>query len=141
MPATPNPTGRTIITYGTFDLFHIGHVNILKRARQLGDRLIVAISSDEFNALKGKKSFYSYSDRKQIVEACRYVDSVIQENNWEQKITDIAKYKVNTLVMGDDWSGKFDHFSNLCEIVYLSRTPGISSSHIKKELSHKKDAI
>lgn len=126
---------KTIITYGTFDLLHIGHINILRRAKEMGDHLIVAISSDEFNELKGKKAYYSYEDRKTILEAVKYVDEVIPEHNWEQKVQDVQKYNVDTFVMGHDWEGKFDFLSDYCEVVYLPRTDGISTTKIKKDLN------
>lgn len=125
---------KKVITYGTFDILHYGHINLLKRAKALGDYLIVALSSDEFNALKNKKSFYSYEYRKLMLEACRYVDLIIPENNWEQKITDIKKYDVDIFVMGDDWQGKFDFLNDYCEVVYLPRTPNISTTQIKEYL-------
>lgn len=125
---------KTVITYGTFDLFHHGHMEILRRAYDLSDsgRLIVAISSDEFNSLKGKKSHMPYEKRKEMVESIRYVDMVIPENDWEQKKTDIQKYNVDTFVMGNDWDGKFDELKEFCDVVYLPRTPGVSSTAIKK---------
>ena len=123
---------KKVITYGTYDILHYGHINLLKRARELGDYLIVSLSSDEFNAIKNKKSFYSYENRKLMLEACRYVDLVIPENNWEQKITDIKKYDVDTFVMGDDWKGKFDFLKDFCEVVYLPRTANISTTQIKE---------
>lgn len=122
---------RVVLTYGTFDLFHVGHLNILQRARELGDHLIVAVSTDEFNAIKGKKSFFSYEDRSRIVAACRYVDEVIPERNWEQKQEDIRQHSVDVFVMGDDWKGKFDHLSAFCQVHYLDRTPGISSTQVR----------
>ena len=128
---------KRVLTYGTFDLFHEGHVRILKRAKALGDYLIVAISSDEFNALKGKKSVMSYEQRKQVVEAIRYVDLVIPENDWEQKISDVQKYDVDVFVMGDDWTGKFDFLKDYCEVVYLPRTENISTTMIKEKLNKK----
>lgn len=128
---------KTVITYGTFDLLHIGHINILKRARALGDRLIVALSTDEFNTLKHKEAYHSYEDRKVILESIRYVDMVIPEENWEQKVTDVEKYNVDVFVMGDDWRGKFDFLKNQCEVVYLPRTSGISTTKIKTDLSLK----
>ena len=128
---------KTVITYGTFDLLHIGHINILKRARALGDRLIVALSTDEFNALKHKEAYHSYEDRKVILESIRYVDMVIPEENWEQKLTDVEKYNVDIFVMGDDWDGKFDFLKSQCEVVYLPRTSGISTTKIKTDLSLK----
>ena len=122
---------KRVITYGTFDILHYGHINLLRRAKSLGDYLIVALSSDEFNLIKEKKSYYNYEQRKLILEACRYVDLVIPENQWEQKIQDIHDYKVDTFVMGDDWTGKFDFLKDLCEVVYLPRTAGISTTQIK----------
>lgn len=126
---------RRVITYGTFDLLHYGHINLLRRAKQLGDYLIVALSTDEFNwDSKQKKCYFSYEKRKQLLEAVRYVDLVIPEENWEQKISDVQLYKVDVFVMGDDWEGKFDFLKKYCEVVYLSRTPEISTTQIKKEL-------
>lgn len=127
---------KTVITYGTYDLLHPGHIRLLKRAKALGDRLIVAISTDEFNwNEKQKKSFYTYEQRKELLEAIKYVDLVIPEENWEQKRTDVHKYNVDIFVMGDDWAGKFDFLKEEgCEVVYLERTPGISTTQIKKEL-------
>lgn len=122
---------RVVLTYGTYDLFHVGHLNLLERARALGDELIVAVSTDEFNATKGKRAFFAFEDRRRIVEACRFVDQTIPENDWQQKEHDIKKYQVDIFVMGDDWRGKFDSLSNLCEVVYLERTPGISSTQLK----------
>ena len=128
---------RRVITYGTFDVFHPGHVNLLKRAKALGDYLIVALSTDEFNHLKSKKAYYSYNQRKVILEACRYVDLVIPENMWEQKPDDIRQYKADVFVMGDDWKGKFDYLSAICEVIYLPRTPDICSTEIRKQLFSK----
>ncbi|MCL1950509.1 MAG: glycerol-3-phosphate cytidylyltransferase [Turicibacter sp.] len=125
---------KKVITYGTFDLLHMGHINLLKRAKALGDYLVVAISDDEFNALKGKKAYYDYEHRKQILEAVRYVDEVIPEKSWEQKIEDVAAHRIDVFVMGDDWEGEFDFLSPYCQIVYLERTPGISTTQIKNEL-------
>ncbi|MBT2600542.1 MULTISPECIES: glycerol-3-phosphate cytidylyltransferase [unclassified Oceanobacillus] len=126
----------TVLTYGTFDMLHIGHINLLKRAKSLGDYLIVGISTDDFNTLKSKKSYYSYPDRKLIVEAIRYVDKVIPESTWEQKIEDIKNYNVDYFVMGSDWEGKFDYLNPYCEgVIYLSRTEGISTSKIKDDFS------
>lgn len=129
---------KRIITYGTFDLLHTGHVNLLRRAKALGDYLIVAVSTDEFNwNQKKKKSYLSYEQRKQIVEAIRYVDLVIPEEDWQQKVRDVHEYKVDTFVIGDDWKGKFDFLKEEgVEVVYLPRTPEISSSQIKKDLSN-----
>lgn len=127
---------KRVLTYGTFDLLHYGHINILKRAKALGDYLVVALSTDEFNAIKGKKAYHDYETRKMMLEAIRYVDLVIPEENWEQKIDDIKKYEIDTLVMGDDWSGsdKFDYLKDYCEVIYLPRTAGISTTKIKEEL-------
>ena len=126
---------KIVITYGTFDLFHVGHVRLLKRLRALGDSLIVGISSDEFNAMKGKKSFFSNEERKEILLSCKYVDDVFPENNWEQKRSDIIKYGASIFGIGDDWKGKFDELSDICEVIYLERTESVSTTDIKKELS------
>ncbi len=126
---------KRVITYGTFDLLHYGHINLLRRAKQQGDYLIVALSTDEFNLNeKQKKSYFSFSQRKQLLEAIRYVDLVIPEENWDQKRKDIREYHIDTFVMGNDWEGKFDYLKDLCEVVYLPRTPEISTSQIKSEL-------
>lgn len=127
---------KRILTYGTFDLLHYGHVRILKRAKELGDYLVVALSTDEFNATKGKKAYHSYETRKKMLEAIRYVDLVIPENNWEQKVQDIKDYKIDVCVMGSDWAGsdKFDYLKEYCEVVFLERTPGVSTTQIKKDL-------
>lgn len=126
---------KRVITYGTFDLLHYGHIQLLKRAKALGDYLIVVLSTDEFNwNEKQKKCYFSYEIRKQLLEAIRYVDLVIPENNWEQKLTDVKEYHVDTFVMGDDWTGKFDFLKEYCEVVYLPRTPEISTTQIKNEL-------
>ncbi len=125
---------KKVITYGTFDLLHWGHIHLLKRAKALGDYLIVAISSDEFNRIKHKEAYHSYEHRKLIIEAIRYVDEVIPENNWEQKRDDIEKYGIDVFVMGNDWEGEFDFLKEVCEVVYLPRTEGISTSQIKDEL-------
>lgn len=126
---------RRVITYGTFDYLHIGHINILKRAKALGDHLTVGLSTDEFNQLKGKQSHSTFQERQAIVEAIRYVDLVIPECNWEQKIHDIKNLGINTFVMGDDWEGKFDFLKEYCEVIYLPRTQGISSTIIKNGLN------
>lgn len=126
---------KKIITYGTFDILHYGHINLLKRARELGDYLIVALSSDEFNKLKNKKSYYPYEERKKVLEAIKYVDLVIPEDNWEQKREDVVKYGIDTFVMGDDWVGKFDFLKDLCKVVYLPRTPDVSTTMVKEHLS------
>ena len=128
---------RTVITYGTFDLFHIGHLNLLRRAKELGDYLIVAVSTDEFNELKGKKCEIRDVDRMEIVRAIRYVDKVIPETSWDQKAKDIQKYNVDIVVMGDDWKGKFNDLREYCEVVYLPRTVGISTTQIKGDLKGK----
>ncbi len=127
---------KRILTYGTFDLLHYGHIRILKRAKELGDYLVVALSTDEFNATKGKKAYHSYETRKKMLEAIRYVDLVIPENNWEQKVQDIKDYKIDVCVMGSDWAGsdKFDYLKEYCDVVFLERTPGISTSQIKNDL-------
>ena len=128
---------KKIITYGTFDMLHPGHINILKRAKAMGDYLIVGLSSDEFNALKGKKSYYTFEQRKEILEAIRFVDLVIKEDNWEQKADDVSKHNIDLFVMGDDWVGKFDYLKPLCEVNYLPRTEGISTTKIKDDLKQK----
>ncbi|AIF67908.1 MULTISPECIES: glycerol-3-phosphate cytidylyltransferase [Terribacillus] len=125
---------KKVITYGTFDLLHWGHVNLLRRAKEMGDYLIVAISSDEFNKLKDKKSYHSFENRKMILEAIRYVDEVIAEENWDQKVHDVVDHNVDVFVMGSDWEGKFDFLKDHCEVVYLPRTVGISTSKIKDDL-------
>lgn len=124
---------KTVLTYGTFDLFHAGHVRLLKRARSLGDRLIVGCSTDEFNSLKGKESVFSYEDRSLIVDSCKFVDLVVPEDSWEQKIDDIQKYNVDIFTIGDDWVGKFDYLSEKmgCAVTYLTRTPDISTTDVK----------
>lgn len=127
-------TMKKIITYGTYDMFHPGHLRLLKRAKALGDHLTVAISSDEFNKLKGKSSYYSFEDRAEIVDALTIVDEVICEDNWEQKVTDIQKLNIDTFVIGDDWEGHFDFLKEHCEVVYLKRTEGISTTKIKEDL-------
>lgn len=128
---------KRVITYGTFDLLHVGHINILRRAKEYGDYLIVAISSDEFNAIKHKEAYYSFEQRKAILEAIRYVDEVIPEDNWEQKMKDVQKHDIDVFVMGDDWKGKFDFLKDYCEVVYLPRTVGISTTKIKEDLNEK----
>lgn len=131
---------KRVITYGTFDLLHYGHINLLSRAKALGDYLIVVLSSDEFNNIeKGKITYFTYEERKKLLEAIRYVDLVIPEKNWEQKISDVQEYKIDTFVMGDDWKGKFDFLKEYCEVVYLERTPEISTTKIKKDLLIKED--
>lgn len=129
---------KRVITYGTFDLLHYGHINLLKKAKSLGEYLIVVLSTDEFNwNSKHKKCYFSYEKRKALVESIRFVDLVIPEENWEQKIRDIKEFKINTFVIGDDWEGKFDFLKEYCEVVYLKRTPEISTTQIKKDLKMK----
>ncbi|WP_059041711.1 glycerol-3-phosphate cytidylyltransferase [Paenibacillus rubinfantis] len=125
---------RKVITYGTFDLLHYGHILLLKRAKELGDHLTVALSTDDFNAIKGKQAYFSYEERKMMLEAIKYVDHVIPEHIWEQKSADIQKHQIDVFVMGDDWRGKFDELSTLCKVVYLPRTPDISTTSIKTNL-------
>ncbi|QXE01109.1 MULTISPECIES: glycerol-3-phosphate cytidylyltransferase [Terribacillus] len=125
---------KKVLTYGTFDLLHWGHVNLLHRAKEMGDYLIVGISSDAFNKEKNKKSYHSFDNRKMILESIRYVDKVIAEDSWEQKIEDIKKYEIDTFVMGDDWEGKFDYLKDYCNVIYLPRTIGISTTKIKGDL-------
>lgn len=128
---------KTVITYGTFDLLHYGHIEILRRAKDLaeGGRLIVGVSSDDFNAIKGKKAHMPYEKRKELVEALRYVDMVVPEENWEQKRNDITTHNIDLFVMGSDWAGKFDELEELCEVHYLPRTPSISSTALRKIIS------
>lgn len=127
---------KRVLTYGTFDLLHYGHIRLLKRAKALGDYLIVALSTEEFNEIKGKKTYHNYETRKQMLEAIRYVDLVVPEDSWEQKINDVREYHVDIVVMGSDWAGsdKFEYLNDYCEVVYLDRTEGISTSKIKKDL-------
>lgn len=126
---------KRVITYGTYDLLHVGHINLLRRARDLGDYLIVVLSSDEFNAIKGKKAYHPYEDREIILRAIRYVDEVIPEYTWDQKIKDVVDNNIDIFVMGDDWEGKFDFLKEYCDVVYLPRTEGISTTKIKDELN------
>lgn len=133
---------KKIITYGTYDLLHYGHINLLKRAKSLGDYLIVVLSTDEFNwEEKNKKCYFSYEIRKQLLESIRYVDLVIAETSWKQKEKDIIAYDVDTFVMGDDWQGQFDYLEAFCQVVYLNRTPEISSSKIKEDLFGKTHSL
>lgn len=125
---------KTVLTYGTFDLFHIGHLNLLKRARALGDKLIVAVSTDEFNATKGKTTLMPFEHRVELVRSVRFVDEVIAESNWEQKISDVQQRKVDIFVMGSDWQDKFDFLKPYCEVVYLPRTDNVSSTDLKKAI-------
>ena len=132
---------RTVLTYGTFDLFHPGHVQLLRRARGLGTRLMVGLSTDEFNALKGKKSVMSFEDRKAVLEACRYVDEVFAEDDWDQKVPDAIRLGADVFVMGDDWAGKFDFMADHCQVVYLARTPDVSSTEIKRRMRAERPAV
>ena len=127
---------KTIITYGTFDMFHIGHLKLLQRLKSMADELIVAVSTDEFNTLKGKKVMISYANRAEIVANIRGVDRVIPENSWEQKTMDIIKYNIDIFAMGDDWTGEFDFLKEHCEVVYLERTKDISTTQLKKSLTN-----
>ncbi len=128
---------KRVLTYGTFDLLHYGHINLLRRAKALGDYLVVAVSTDDFNEIKGKKAYHNYETRKLMLEAVRYVDLVIPEETWEQKIDDVKKYDIDIVVMGSDWAGsdRFDYLKEYCEVVYLPRTEGVSTTQIKEELS------
>ena len=125
-----------VLTYGTFDLLHYGHINLLRRAKKMGNYLIVGLSIDSFNKLKNKKSFYNFEDRKRLLQSIKYVDKIIPENSWEQKINDILKYKMDIFVMGDDWKGKFDFLQSYCKVVYLKRTKNISSTKVKEYLKY-----
>ncbi|MFA7241076.1 MAG: adenylyltransferase/cytidyltransferase family protein [Sulfuricellaceae bacterium] len=126
---------KTVITYGTFDLFHIGHLNLLRRLRALGDRLVVGVSSDEFNTIKGKSTIVPYEHRAEILRALRFVDVVFPEQNWEQKREDIIREKAQIFAMGDDWTGKFDDLGDVCDVIYLPRTREISTTDIKQMVS------
>lgn len=127
---------KVVLTYGTYDLLHYGHIKLLKRAKELGDYLIVGLSTDEFNAIKGKKSYYDYEKRKLMLEAIKYVDKVIPENDWFQKVDDIKKYKVDIVTMGSDWKNdsRFEELRQFCDVIYLDRTIGISTTKIKNSL-------
>ncbi|OLO03652.1 adenylyltransferase/cytidyltransferase family protein [Salinicola socius] len=125
---------KTIITYGTFDMFHVGHLNLLRRLNEMADRVIVGVSTDEFNIGKGKKVLIPYEQRADIVSAIQYVDLVIPEKSWEQKLSDVKEYQVDTFAIGKDWEGKFDFLSDLCEVVYLDRTDSISTTDLKRSL-------
>src|SRR5690554_5408326 len=122
---------KTVITYGTFDMFHIGHLKLLRRLSEMGNKVIVAVSTDEFNELKGKKTLIPYEQRAAIVEAIDCVDLVIPENSWEQKLVDVKAYGVDVFAIGEDWKGKFDFLEELCEVVYLPRTKNISTTDLK----------
>lgn len=126
---------KRVITYGTYDVLHFGHINLLKRAKALGDYLIVGISTDEFNSVKGEKAYYMYEQRKSIIENLRFVDLVIPENSWAQKQNDIQKYQADIFVMENDWEGKFDELEELCEVIYLPRTEGVSSTQTKNYIN------
>lgn len=127
---------KRVLTYGTFDLLHYGHIRLLQRAKALGDYLIVALSTDDFNEIKGKKAYHNYETRKKMLEAIRYVDLVIPEENWEQKINDVKEYHADIVVMGSDWAGsdRFDYLKDYCEVIYLDRTEGVSTTKIKEDL-------
>ncbi|OJG38125.1 glycerol-3-phosphate cytidylyltransferase [Enterococcus dispar] len=131
---------KRVITYGTFDLLHYGHINLLRRAKEQGDYLVVALSTDEFNwDEKQKKCYFSYEKRRQLLEAIRYVDLVIPEEGWDQKVSDIELYHIDKFVMGDDWAGKFDYLQEKteAEVIYLPRTPEVSTTQIKNDLKLK----
>ncbi len=127
---------KVILTYGTFDLFHIGHLNLLRRLKKMGSSLVVGVSTDKFNELKGKKTIIRYEDRIDIVKNIKYVDTAFPEQNWEQKVEDIKKYNVDVFAMGNDWAGKFDHLKEHCDVVYLPRTEGISSTSLKSLMAN-----
>lgn len=122
---------KIVITYGTFDMFHIGHLNLLKRLKALGDHVIVAVSTDKFNSVKGKKTLIPFQERIEIIKALKYVDEVIPEDNWEQKRADILEKKVDIFAIGDDWEGEFDFLDDICKVVYLKRTAGVSTTELK----------
>ena len=129
---------KKVITYGTFDMLHYGHINLLRRAKELGDYLVVVLSTDEFNwNMKQKKCYFTYEERKLVLEAIKYVDEVLPENNWEQKVSDVVDNDIDVFVMGNDWEGKFDFLKEYCEVVYLPRTEGISTTQIKDDLNSK----
>lgn len=134
MPAAATRRETVALTYGTYDLFHIGHVRLFERIKQRYDRLVVAVSTDEFNAVKGKRSVMPFADRVAMVRACRYVDEVIAEETWDQKSRDIRAFGADALVMGSDWTGRFDMFGNQCEVLYLPRTEGVSSTELKADV-------
>jgi glycerol-3-phosphate cytidylyltransferase len=125
----------TVLTYGTFDLFHVGHLNLLNRLRALGDRLVVGCSTDEFNSLKGKKTIVPYDQRCAILKSLRVVDKVIPESSWEQKRSDILHEKVAIFGMGGDWVGRFDDLEEVCRVIYLPRTTDVSTTEIKDLVS------
>lgn len=125
---------KRAITYGTYDLLHFGHINLLKRAKELADYLVVGLSTDEFNSMKGKESYFSYETREYMLSSVKYVDEVVAEFSWEQKVEDIKKHNIDMFIMGDDWEGKFDYLKEYCEVIYLPRTEGISTTEIKSDL-------
>ncbi len=127
---------KRVITYGTFDMFHVGHLRLLKRLKEMGDELIVAVSTDEFNEIKGKKTLIPYEQRVERLSSIEYVDRVIPEKSWEQKIADVKKYKVDLFVIGNDWEGEFDFLKEYCEVKYLERTQDISTTQLKKSLTN-----
>ncbi len=127
---------KVVLTYGTFDMFHVGHLRLLKRAKEFGDELIVAVSTDKFNMKKNKKVLIPFEQRKEIVESVKYVDRCIAETTWEQKVEDIKRHNVDVLVMGDDWRGKFDYLNEYCEVIYVERTQNISTTQLKKSLTN-----
>lgn len=131
---TETKAKKVVLTYGTFDLFHIGHLRLLRRLRELGDYLIVGVSTDRFNELKGKRTIVPFLDRAEIVRSITYVDQVIEEKSWDQKTDDVVNYGVNIFGIGDDWKGKFDDLNELCQVVYLPRTDAISTSSLKSSL-------
>ncbi|HLR69340.1 glycerol-3-phosphate cytidylyltransferase [Virgibacillus alimentarius] len=128
-----------VITYGTFDLIHSGHINLLRRAKEMGDYLIVGLSTDKFNTLKNKRAYHTFENRKIILESIRYVDQVIPEVTWDQKMDDVIKHHIDIFVMGDDWKGKFDFLKDYCEVIYLPRTIGVSTTKIKQDLHRVRD--
>jgi len=130
---------KKVITYGTFDLLHVGHINLIRRAKEMGDYLIVGLSTDEFNEMKNKQASQSYENRKIILESIKYIDEVIAERTWEQKIDDIKKYDIDLFVIGDDWEGKFDYLREYCDVVYLPRTVGVSTTQLKSDISKVKN--
>lgn len=129
-----------VLTYGTFDLLHEGHINLLRRARELGDWLVVGLSNDQFNSIKNKETYFPFQARRKILESIRYVDQIVEERNWEQKISDVQKLGIDVFVMGDDWRGEFDFLKEYCEVIYLPRTEGISTTKIKEDLFKKAHA-
>jgi len=126
---------KRVLTYGTFDTLHFGHIRLLQRARALGDYLIVGLSTDAFNAKKDKVAFHSWEERKFFLEALRFVDLVIAEESWEQKISDVQMYHIDVFTIGSDWEGKFNFLSEYCDVIYLPRTPSISSTQIRDALA------